>query len=207
MLDSEIESARTPAFGFGSETRFELEVRRKERLLRRSIVAYIGTASDFTGLFVSFRIISIVLSSLAEPDLTLVLSPMTTTSRQSDRGHFSGILSFFLCFYAAPSLTRLLATIPTLGDAAEALNDLCGELGEAHKQITDISAEFASKEHIDVGNIREAVPDLPNAFLQDLDPSQKRALISEELERIRTSVRRDARILLGENLLPPMHCR
>lgn len=35
--------------GYGTETKFETSVRHKERLLRKSIIGYIGTASDFTG--------------------------------------------------------------------------------------------------------------------------------------------------------------
>ncbi|TFK69765.1 hypothetical protein BDN72DRAFT_959281 [Pluteus cervinus] len=160
ITDAEVENARNVAFGFGSETKFELSVRRKEKLLRKSIVAYIGAANEFT-----------------EPEITVVLSPMTTASRQGERGHFS-------------------TTIPTLGDAVEALNDLCGELGETLKQIVDLSAELSSKEHIDVENVREAVQDIPSIFLQDLDVSQKRALICQELKHVRESVRRDVKVLL-----------
>jgi hypothetical protein len=49
-----------------------------------------------------------------------------------------------------------LATIPTVGDALEALNNLCDDLADTLKQIADISAELASKEHIAINNIREA---------------------------------------------------
>ena len=35
--------------GYGSESRFDVSVRQRERLLRKSIVAYIGAGSDFTG--------------------------------------------------------------------------------------------------------------------------------------------------------------
>jgi nuclear pore complex protein Nup205 len=44
--------------GFGSETRFDISVRQQERLLRKSIVAYVGIASDFTGFFLSFLLLS-----------------------------------------------------------------------------------------------------------------------------------------------------
>jgi hypothetical protein len=35
--------------GHGSETKFDLKVRHKERLLRKVMVAYLGAASEFTG--------------------------------------------------------------------------------------------------------------------------------------------------------------
>lgn len=39
----------TSNLGHGSETKFDLKVRHKERLLRKVMVAYLGAASDFTG--------------------------------------------------------------------------------------------------------------------------------------------------------------
>jgi hypothetical protein len=35
--------------GFGSDTKFDIIVRRKELLLRKGIIVYIGAASQFTG--------------------------------------------------------------------------------------------------------------------------------------------------------------
>jgi hypothetical protein len=35
--------------GYGNQTKFDVKIRRKERLLRKSVVSYIGTASEFTG--------------------------------------------------------------------------------------------------------------------------------------------------------------
>jgi nuclear pore complex protein Nup205 len=37
--------------GYGSETQFDINVRQRERLLRKSIIVYVGVASEFTGLF------------------------------------------------------------------------------------------------------------------------------------------------------------
>jgi nuclear pore complex protein Nup205 len=37
------------SIGLGTETKFDVNVRRQERLLRKAIVMYLGTASDFTG--------------------------------------------------------------------------------------------------------------------------------------------------------------
>lgn len=48
-----------------------------------------------------------------------------------------------------------LATIPTVGDAIEALHDICGDLADTLKQIADITAELASRDHIRVENIEE----------------------------------------------------
>jgi hypothetical protein len=37
--------------GYGNQTKFDVKIRRKERLLRKSVVSYIGAASEFTGKF------------------------------------------------------------------------------------------------------------------------------------------------------------
>lgn len=49
----------------------------------------------------------------------------------------------------------LLVTIPTVGDAIEALNSLCDDLAVTLKQIVDLSAELSSRDHIRVDNIQE----------------------------------------------------
>jgi nuclear pore complex protein Nup205 len=60
--------------GYSSETKFDLSVRIKERQLRQAIVTYIGSASEFT-----------------EPEITVILSPVTAYSRHEERGpRFSG---------------------------------------------------------------------------------------------------------------------
>jgi hypothetical protein len=45
--------------------------------------------------------------------------------------------------------------MPTVGDAVEALNDLCLDLTDALQQIADLSAELASRDHVRVDNIQE----------------------------------------------------
>ncbi|PFH47615.1 hypothetical protein AMATHDRAFT_67405 [Amanita thiersii Skay4041] len=170
--DGEEQDAATPTFAHGLESKFDLSVSRKEQVLRKGIVVYLGTACEFT-----------------EPQINLVLTPVTTSpGRHESRG------------------TNYLATIPTVGDAIEALSGLCNGLAEMLKQIADLSAELAAKEHIGVENIREMVgrPDLGAGgngmhptLLQDLDVGQKRRLIALELERTRREVRREARGLLG----------
>jgi hypothetical protein len=47
------------------------------------------------------------------------------------------------------------ATIPTIGDALEALKDLTSDVTEALKEISDLSAELASKDQIAVTDIQE----------------------------------------------------
>ncbi|KAF9463318.1 nucleoporin Nup186/Nup192/Nup205 [Collybia nuda] len=160
--DAEIQNASTYAFGYGSKTKFDISVRGRERLLRKSIIIYVGSASEFT-----------------EPEITLLLSPITTKPRHNERG------------------SHFLATIPTIGDALEALNSLCADLRQALKQISEISAELAARDHIGVENITEVVLDIQESFLQDLDIGQKRALICQELESIKKAARRDAKILLN----------
>lgn len=113
------------------------------------------------------------------------------------------------------ALSRI-ATVPTIGDAVEALNDVCSDLADTLKQIADISAELAARDHIRVDNIQEAssmsysslihhvkhrriqIVDIPDiAFLQDLDIRQKRSLVCREFERIRRDAKGKAKILFS----------
>lgn len=72
--------------GFGRETRFRVSVHQKDQLLRRAIVAYLGTASDFTGISsVPRPYILCLLNDSTEPEFTLVLSPAVTTPRQEEQ--------------------------------------------------------------------------------------------------------------------------
>ena len=47
------------------------------------------------------------------------------------------------------------ATVPTIGDAIEALDGFCRDLGQVLLRIVDLGAELASKDHIRVDNIQE----------------------------------------------------
>ncbi|KAJ7620549.1 nucleoporin Nup186/Nup192/Nup205 [Mycena polygramma] len=162
QTDAEMLSASVFALGYVSDTKFDVSKRQKERLMRKSVVEYIGAASEFT-----------------EPDITPVLSPITTTPRHDERG------------------SHFLATIPTVGDALDALTALCGDLAQTLKQIADLSAELAAKEHVSVENIDELLPDADPAFLRGLDIPQKRALVCRELARERRVAEGEARTLLG----------
>ncbi|KAI0063325.1 hypothetical protein BV25DRAFT_416650 [Artomyces pyxidatus] len=162
QTDSEQLDATVRAPGYGRETKFEIAIQRKEQLLRKALIVYIGTASEFT-----------------EPDITLVLSPVLITARHDDRS------------------SRFIATIPTVGDAIEALSDLCAELSETLNQISGITKELLAKDHIRVEDISESI-NLPNPdVLSDLDIGQKRYLICLELERIRTRTRETADTLIS----------
>lgn len=48
-----------------------------------------------------------------------------------------------------------IATVPTVGDTLAALDDLCNDLSEVLKQISDISAELSNKEHIGLDSAEE----------------------------------------------------
>ncbi|KII84114.1 hypothetical protein PLICRDRAFT_702060 [Plicaturopsis crispa FD-325 SS-3] len=163
QTDAEILDASVYASGLGTETKFTLDVRERERRLRKAVVAYIGAASQFT-----------------EHEISPVLSPVTIAPPQEER-----------------SSTHFSATVPTIGDAVEALNDVCSDLADTLKQIADISAELAARDHIRVDNIQEIV-DIPDiAFLQDLDIRQKRSLVCREFERIRRDAKGKAKILFS----------
>lgn len=49
-----------------------------------------------------------------------------------------------------------LATVPTVGDTLVALEDLCSDLTETLKQMSDIGAELANKDYIGIDNAQEA---------------------------------------------------
>ncbi|KAG0707241.1 nucleoporin Nup186/Nup192/Nup205 [Suillus ampliporus] len=118
-------------------------------------------------------------SEFTEPEITLVLSPVVTVPRHDERS------------------SRFVATIPTVGDAIDALNGLCEDLTETLKQIADLSAELSSRDHIRVDNIQEIVSVSDPAFLQDLDIAQKRSLIFREYERLRNEAQDEVKNMLG----------
>ncbi|KAL0061756.1 hypothetical protein AAF712_011359 [Marasmius tenuissimus] len=182
QTDAEVAYASTPASGtpfllyyytmkltllqgFGPETKFEVKVRKTGKILRKALVTYAGAVSDLT-----------------EPEISPVLSPITTLSRHEERGHF-------------------LATIPTLGDALEALSTLCNDLAGTLRQISNISAELGARALIAVDNIHEIVNDVDVEFIQDLEIEQKRSLVCRELQRLRQIASRDARLTMTMRFL------
>ncbi|KAI6135337.1 nucleoporin Nup186/Nup192/Nup205 [Pisolithus thermaeus] len=114
-----------------------------------------------------------------EPEITLVLSPVLSAPRHDERS------------------SRFVATIPTIGEAIETLNDLCGDLAATLKQIADLSAELSSKDHIRVDNIQEIVHIPDPAFLQDLDMTQKRLLIRQGYARLKTGLQDEVKTALS----------
>lgn len=111
-----------------------------------------------------------------------------------------------------------LATVPTVGDTLVALEDLCSDLAETLKQISDISAELANKDYIGIDHAQEAsrwpvaclkysglltvhvqvLREIEPTLLQNLEIDQKRSLLCQELERIKTTAKLDAKFLLGK---------
>ncbi|KAJ3972446.1 hypothetical protein EV361DRAFT_948793, partial [Lentinula raphanica] len=74
VTDGEVLHASVVAPGFGSHSKFDVEVRRKEQLLRKALITYAGATSEFT-----------------EPELNLVFSPVYVASRYDERSsHFLG---------------------------------------------------------------------------------------------------------------------
>ncbi|KAI0270638.1 nucleoporin Nup186/Nup192/Nup205 [Gloeopeniophorella convolvens] len=162
QTETERLEASSTAPGYGGVTKFDLILQRKEQSLRKALIVYLGTASEFT-----------------EPEITLVLSPVTTMPRHEDKA------------------SRFIATVPTVGDAIEALTDLCEELTETLKHMAVIHAELDARDHIQVEDIRQIVPLPDSDILGDLDIGQKRALICRELERMLVRARNTADTLLS----------
>jgi nuclear pore complex protein Nup205 len=92
--------------------------------------------------------------------------------------------------------SHFTATVPTVGDALIALDDLCHDLAETLKQISDISAELANKHQIGLDNSQELLREIDPALLRDLEIEQQRSLLCEELEHIRSNSKRDAKVTL-----------
>ncbi|KAI0042606.1 hypothetical protein FA95DRAFT_1610066 [Auriscalpium vulgare] len=164
QTESERLDASVPAPGFGGETKFDSAIEQRSRLLRRALITYLGTTSEFT-----------------EPEITLVLSPVLSLPRHDERS------------------SRFIATVPTVGDAIEALLDLSVELGETFRQILDINAELAARDHIRVEDIQQIVNPVESDILADLDIGQKRNLICLELERIRSRSREKADVIMASS--------
>jgi nuclear pore complex protein Nup205 len=90
-----------------------------------------------------------------EPEISLVLSPVTTTPRYEERGFLGARYLQSISIAAADVLLSVTATAPSIGDTIEALNNLCTDLATSLKKMVDISAELASRDNIRVDNDRE----------------------------------------------------
>lgn len=65
------------------------------------------------------------------------------------------------------SVYRFPGTIPTIGDALTALDELTNNLIAKLKQISDISAELLNKDQIGLENIQEVCGSRTVTFLTD----------------------------------------
>ncbi|KAH8829222.1 hypothetical protein DL96DRAFT_1597215 [Flagelloscypha sp. PMI_526] len=103
-------------------------------------------------------------SQFTDSDINVVLSPVVSSPRFGDRG------------------SNFLATVPTVGDVLETLENLCLDLAETLKHIQSLTAEIASKEQISLEQQSLALSRFDD---QQLDIAQKRDLAAQEFERIR----------------------
>ena len=86
-----------------------------------------------------------------------MLSPITIMPRHQERtSHFAGMNTLSLSSLNRLQMSLHIATVPTVGDALVALEDLCNDLAETLKQISDISAELANKDYIGIDHSQEA---------------------------------------------------
>lgn len=90
-----------------------------------------------------------------EPEITLVLSPITTSQRRAEAGSVFPGNNNYQIHIDNEGLTNRVVTIPSVGDSLEALDDLCSELAQTLKQIADLGAELSNREHISVDNVHE----------------------------------------------------
>ncbi|RPD60781.1 hypothetical protein L227DRAFT_653063 [Lentinus tigrinus ALCF2SS1-6] len=118
-------------------------------------------------------------SDFTEADFTLVLSPSITMPKHEERP------------------TRFIATVPSIGDAIEAVNEFCRDLAHVLLRIVDLSAELASKDHIRVDNIQEIVHISDPALLENLDMRQRQNLVGRELAFWRAGAKRRAQTILS----------
>ena len=58
-------------------------------------------------------------------------------------------------FYFAPFAEQSTATVPSVGDAIAALDDLCTCLTTTFKNVIDLSAELAARDSIRVDTINQ----------------------------------------------------
>jgi hypothetical protein len=107
------------------------------------------------------------------------------------------------------------ATVPTVGDALAALDDVCSDLAEVLRQISDISAELANKDRISMTDVQEVgvvhiqlrrstdaplqiLRDYDSTILQELELDQTRSLVYRELKKIGQSRKEAAKVALGK---------
>ena len=57
--------------------------------------------------------------------------------------------------YSAVAYRAKIATVPTVGDAIEALGHLCDDLSDGFKRIMNLSAELASRDPTRVAHVEQ----------------------------------------------------
>ena len=70
-------------------------------------------------------------------------------------GVFVSMVRKCTLFHFIPLAKLLTATVPSVGDAIAALNDLCTCLTTAFKNVIDLSAELAARDSIRVDSISQ----------------------------------------------------
>ncbi|KAI0759191.1 nucleoporin Nup186/Nup192/Nup205 [Irpex lacteus] len=117
-------------------------------------------------------------SNFTEHEFTPIFTPIVGAPRQDD------------------VTSRFMVTVPTVGDAIDALNHIIEDLSQTLKQFLDLSAELASQDHA-LANIPEMI-ELPSGIvLENLTVDQRQALIDHELQKWQKSARARAHILFG----------
>lgn len=96
-----------------------------------------------------YNVDHVLIPVFLEPEITLVLSPVTVTPRRDERSNYVTSELPLVRLLATGSHISL-ATVPTLGDALASLDDLCNDLTSTLKQISDIGAELAKKDQISI---------------------------------------------------------
>jgi nuclear pore complex protein Nup205 len=79
------------------------------------------------------------------------------------------------------------------------LEFIVDDIAATLRQIQDLNAELANKDHIVVENVKEILPQVHVTLLQELDIEQKKSLICQEIEKVRQGSKTTARILFGMN--------
>lgn len=130
-----------------------------------------------------------------------------------------------MIFRFPPSLLLLIdnktATVPTIGDALASLDDVCNDLAEVLRQISDIGAELAHKDRLSLNDVQEVrisisfrcgitgaytisapqiLRDYDSSILSELEVDQRRSLIFRELKKISKSLQAGAKVVLGTSV-------
>jgi nuclear pore complex protein Nup205 len=97
-----------------------------------------------------------------------------------------------------PLTLNVSAAVPTVGDAIQALEFLTEDIANTLRQISDLGAEIANKNHIIVEHAKDVLRHLHVTLLQELDMDQKRSLICQQMENVRQEAKVTVRTLFGE---------